>query len=185
MEWSEIYRRLSRDRNDPEAWRSLERAVRGWAQAALRQHGHDIIEDVVADTCATIAINFHRANGAATFRGFALGVFYNARRRARQTNSVLRQSLEGVDVPTPERDKGPDPDDLAALRTGLLALPERERKALMLRYFEEMSAAELGAELGVTEGNARRIVCNALARLRQHFEKHGRRGSRCEVVAVG
>jgi Sigma-70, region 4 len=58
----------------------------------------------------------------------------------------------------------------------------------MLRYFEEMSAAQIGIELGVSEVNARRIVCNALARLRQHFESmggetHGARWSRLARLA--
>lgn len=169
MGWSEIYLRLASDLNDPQAWTAAERIIRGWAYAALRHYGGNTVEDAVADTCATLAINFDRAHGPLTFGGFTLGIFYNARRRALRTAHAALVSLDCVELAT-ESDELDDVDELDALRAALRALPERESRALRLRYFTDASGAEIATELGVSEVNARRILCNALARLRRMLQ---------------
>lgn len=63
---------------------------------------------------------------------------------------------------------------LDAMVVGDLArdLPYRQRVALVLRYYEDRSFAEIGAVLGCSEGSARSIVHRALLDLR------GRTGGR-------
>jgi RNA polymerase sigma-70 factor (ECF subfamily) len=56
-----------------------------------------------------------------------------------------------------------DPDRLAAC---LAALSERERSVVVLSFFAEKQADEVGAELGISGGNVRVIRHRALARLR-------------------
>jgi RNA polymerase sigma-70 factor (ECF subfamily) len=56
-----------------------------------------------------------------------------------------------------------DPDRLAAC---LEALPERERSVVVMSFFADKPADEVGAELGLTGGNVRVIRHRALARLR-------------------
>jgi len=81
MEWSEIYLRLSADREDGEAWEALGRRVRAWAHAHLRGNTWHHLEDVVADTCSSVALAFDRARGETTFAGFVYGCYLNERRR--------------------------------------------------------------------------------------------------------
>jgi RNA polymerase sigma-70 factor (ECF subfamily) len=57
-----------------------------------------------------------------------------------------------------------DRDRLAAC---LEALSERERSVVVLSFFEDKSADEVGAELATSAGNARVIRHRALARLRK------------------
>jgi RNA polymerase sigma-70 factor (ECF subfamily) len=56
-----------------------------------------------------------------------------------------------------------DPERLAAC---LEALPERERSVVVMSFFAEKPADEVGAELGLTGGNVRVIRHRALGRLR-------------------
>ena len=56
-----------------------------------------------------------------------------------------------------------DPDRLAAC---LEALPERERSVVVMSFFADKPADEVGAELGLTGGNVRVIRHRALGRLR-------------------
>jgi RNA polymerase sigma-70 factor (ECF subfamily) len=56
-----------------------------------------------------------------------------------------------------------DPDRLAAC---LEALSERERSVVVMSFFAEKAADEVGAELGISGGNVRVIRHRALGRLR-------------------
>jgi RNA polymerase sigma-70 factor (ECF subfamily) len=56
-----------------------------------------------------------------------------------------------------------DPDRLAAC---LEALAERERSVVVMSFFADKAADEVGAELGLTGGNVRVIRHRALGRLR-------------------
>ncbi len=53
------------------------------------------------------------------------------------------------------------------VRAALEAMPEQDREVLVLRYLEELSARDVGAVLGVTEGAAKKRALRALTRLRQ------------------
>ena len=171
MEWEEIYRRLVADANDDLAWRALEQRVHHWARAALWSRGPQLVEWAVTDTCSAIAVNLRAARGPETFSGFAYGCFLNVRRCLLRDEAAAAktQTLEGVDLAAPQAHEGPDPEVVLRLRRALAALPVRERSAVTLRYFEELPSAAIGSALGVTSGNARRIVFNGLRRLRTHL----------------
>ena len=94
MDWPEIYSRLRADRNDAAAWGELEARVRRWARATLGEHGPDLVEDAVADTCTRVVLDLGAARGAETFAGFTKGKFLNARKAA---IAWLRQPIVRLD----------------------------------------------------------------------------------------
>lgn len=53
----------------------------------------------------------------------------------------------------------------ARLSDAIAHLPERQRQAVILRYFGNCSGAEIAARLGTTQGNARVILNRALKQL--------------------
>lgn len=59
------------------------------------------------------------------------------------------------------------------LETAMDGLSERDRNAVVLRYFENQSLAQVGAALGVNEDGARMRVNRALEKLRACFVKKG------------
>ena len=59
------------------------------------------------------------------------------------------------------------------LNQSLAALKEGERECVFLRYFQEMSFAETGAALGLTEEAARKRLTRALEKMRRFFGKEG------------
>jgi RNA polymerase sigma factor (sigma-70 family) len=164
-EWSDIYLRLRRDREDVAAWRAVADRVRVWARAQLGRRGWEVVEEAVAETCATMAVSLDRARGADTFRGFACCCFWTARRRVLLQLVRPHASLDGIDVAAPA-EGGLDRETLALLRRCLEALPPRERTAVRMRFLEEASSAAIAAALGVSEVNARQLVFRGLARLR-------------------
>jgi RNA polymerase sigma factor (sigma-70 family) len=169
MDWNEIYQRLMADSNDHLAWEAVERRVEVWARSGLWMHGRHLIDDAVVDTCASIALGIDQARGAETFAGFAYGHFLNARRRLLRAMTVGTVTLDGIDVAAPQAAEELDAETLVRLKGALELLPRRERTAVVLRYFEELSAIQIAAHLGVTSGNARRILFNGLRRLRRQL----------------
>src|SRR5690349_9160324 len=86
--------RLRADLNDRAAWDALEARVRVRARGRLRDLGEDGVEDVVADTCATVVMDLASAYGPETFRGFVLGKYLNAEKSALRLAKLQRASLD-------------------------------------------------------------------------------------------
>lgn len=63
-----------------------------------------------------------------------------------------------VDVDVPERQ---------AVRDAVRALPDRQRTALILRYYLDLPATEVAERMGTTHGAVRALTKRAVARLRE------------------
>jgi RNA polymerase sigma factor (sigma-70 family) len=183
MDWEQIYLRFASDTNDAQAWAALERRVRVWARAVFWQDSPNAIDDVVADTCAAVALGISRARGAETFAGFAYGHFLNARKRMLRSHPPGWVPLGAMDVAAPLEEDELDPDTVTQLHHALAALPQRECAAVTLRYFDELPSTRIAVELGVTDVNARRILCNGMRRLRATLgSRHARTESNPQLT---
>lgn len=86
------------------------------------------------------------------------------RRRAREETAMKLQAPAG----------DPDWDALApVLESALTELPEPDRDAVVLRFFEKATYARVGAVLGVREDAARMRVDRALDKLRDQLARRG------------
>ena len=70
--------------------------------------------------------------------------------------------------PTPELVELPDSDTGVALRRAVAGLPKRQRAALVLRYFSDLSIHEVADLMGSSEGNVKRLTHEAIASLRKN-----------------
>ena len=59
------------------------------------------------------------------------------------------------------------------LDEALAALGEKDRQAVLLRFFENKSLAEVGSRLGTGEDTARKRVTRALEKLHRYFSQRG------------
>jgi RNA polymerase sigma-70 factor, ECF subfamily len=87
-----------------------------------------------------------------------------------------RQARRGEPAPLDEGLAGGDPTPEEAviaratqadLRRGLLQLPLEQRSALILRYYHDLSYAEIARALAIPLGTVRSRIHNGLARLRR------------------
>jgi RNA polymerase sigma-B factor len=62
-------------------------------------------------------------------------------------------------------------DEREALRPLLAALPERERRVLYLRFFEERSQSQIASEIGVSQMHVSRILSRTLETLRDGLHR--------------
>ena len=66
----------------------------------------------------------------------------------------------------------PDPgmaliDDSDALRVHLRALPEREYRIVVMRFFESLTQSEIAARMGISQMHVSRLLSQSLHRLRE------------------
>jgi RNA polymerase sigma factor (sigma-70 family) len=64
----------------------------------------------------------------------------------------------------------PDVEDRDALRRALRRLPDRQRAALVLRFYEDLTHEQIAAALRCRPGTAASLVSRGLARLREDLE---------------
>ena len=83
-----------------------------------------------------------------------------ARRRAAERRASRRLATE-LQLPLP------DAAAAIAVREAVLALPPRQRAAIVARYFGQLSVAESAAALGCAEGTVRALTAQAVAALRR------------------
>jgi RNA polymerase sigma-70 factor (sigma-E family) len=67
-------------------------------------------------------------------------------------------------------DESPGVEDRDALRRALHRLPERQRAALVLRFYEDLTHEQIATTLRCRPGTAASLVSRGLARLRQDLE---------------
>ena len=125
--------------------------------------------DAVGDAFLELEENWDKVvtyeNPSAWVRRVALNRLSNQRRSlARRARALLRlQSQEGE---TPERARATD----LALKGELGRLPLKQRAAIVLFYFADLSVAEVAEAMGVTEGSVNQHLHRAREALRMRLE---------------
>jgi RNA polymerase sigma-70 factor (sigma-E family) len=120
----------------------------------------DEAQDLVQATFVKLYVHWNRIRVEtvdAYARRVLVNEFLGARRRSRETPvSAI------TDRPAPE----PSTVDRLVLDEALGALPPRQRAAVVLRYWEDLSVAETAELLGVSTGTVKSSVSRALIALR-------------------
>lgn len=84
-----------------------------------------------------------------------------------------RQTVVDVDAPSGPfaHERFPDPVDSwvdgADVRAALLRLPPRQRSVMVLRYYEDLSEAQIADALGIAPGTVKTLARGALINLRK------------------
>lgn len=100
------------------------------------------------------------------------------RRRREQTAAELGTTMKTPDEQPALRALVPLLDD------ALLSLREKDRTALLLRFYESQSLRDVGGALGVSEDAAQKRVASALEQVVQFFQRRGFRMA-TTAVAIG
>jgi RNA polymerase sigma factor (sigma-70 family) len=104
-------------------------------------------------------------------------------RRSEQRRLRYEREAQAMEDPAEDATAMVDWDRLRpVIDEAMIGLKEHDRTAVLLRFFENRSYAEIGAQLSVTENTARMRVDRALDALRSVLE---RRGISSAVAALG
>jgi RNA polymerase sigma factor (sigma-70 family) len=159
--------------------RSMEELLRhaGWARrlAAALAGGRDAGEDLLQDTFGAAAA--HPPADAGSLRAWLRRVMVNQRSKRRLADR--RRQAREAEVATREAgERASSPEDLLGrmevqrlLAEVVMAVPEPYRQTLLLRYYEERSAAEIARALDSPAGTIRWRLKQGLALVRAELER--------------
>ncbi|MDQ1695236.1 MAG: hypothetical protein QOJ03_589 [Frankiaceae bacterium] len=126
-------------------------------------------EDLLQTALAKTYLSWTRIRDREAIDGYVRRVMVNTRtswwRRARHLETTALDE-QPVALRHPGRDVFADADLHDALWSALHRLPRRQRAAVVLRYYEDMSEAQTAEVLGVSIGTVKSTVSRALAKLR-------------------
>ena len=188
---AELLRRYSRESEEEAFAELVQRYLALVYHAALRQVGGDApaAEDVTQKVFMLLARKAHALTEHATLAGwlhtttrFAASETMRAdrRRRAREQEAHLMQELS-----PPDTAAHTDWDRLRpVIDEALGELNERDREAVLLRFFANLPFAAVGARLNVSEDAARVRVDRALDKLHRLLARRGVTSTTAVLAAV-
>ncbi|GAA3812645.1 SigE family RNA polymerase sigma factor [Streptomyces coacervatus] len=125
-----------------------------------------VAEDVVQDAFTGLHAHWHR------LRDQEAAVHYLRRAVVNKARSVLRRrrTARGYVWPTATPEPGADQGALMAeehrrIRRALTGLPRRQREVLVLRYWSDLSEAQIAATLGISAGTVKSTASRGLKAL--------------------
>jgi RNA polymerase sigma-70 factor (sigma-E family) len=130
-------------------------------------------EDVVQDAFSGVFRAWDRLSDEDAVRGYLRTCVVNAARSVLRRRRTARAYVPPVEPPT----EGADTSTLLAeeYREALQALsllPERQREVIVMRYWSELSEAEVASALGISKGTVKSSTSRGLATLRRALPSH-------------
>lgn len=142
----------------------------------------DRAREAAQETAVRFLRDLHRFRGESQLRTWSIGIAINVAREMRRARAGEVALPDGEvlagSAPAGRGPAAPPPPDAAAeaserrdlLRSTLADLPERQREAVVLRFFEELSVEETAAAMGCAAGTVKATVHQALKALRQKLK---------------
>lgn len=128
-----------------------------------RESAQDLVQEAVAKYYVALGKGTVVNSPEAYLRRIVSSEFLNGRRRARLWASSLHRVAGPAAVDDSIASEVATREDA---RRALAALPARQRAALLLRYYEDLSYVEIAETLSCAETTARSLVRRGLKKLR-------------------
>lgn len=130
--------------------------------AALLVGSHSAAEDVVQEAFASISTRWSSIDNPGGYLRVTVVNECRAVMRRRQTEQRLDPPVWALPVDAPV--------ELVELRDALLAIPERQRVVIVLRYLLDLPDADIAESLGCSAATVRSIVHRGLRRMRKELQ---------------
>ena len=124
-------------------------------------------EDLLQVALAKTYLAWDRIREREALDGYVRRVMVNAQTSFWRRRRVDERPVEVLPEQAGGRDAATDLVLHDALWSALARLPRRQRAAVVLRYYEDLSEAETAEVLGVSVGTVKSTTSRALARLRE------------------
>jgi RNA polymerase sigma-70 factor (sigma-E family) len=145
-------------------WRSLVRL------AVLLVRDHGLAEEIVQDAFVAVHDRWHRLRDPGRGLAYLRQAVVNRARSALRHRAVVERHAASERAVTRTR-AGADDDALVterrtAVLAAMQALPDRQREVLALRYYADLSEAEIADALGISRGSVKSHASRGAAALR-------------------
>lgn len=120
----------------------------------------DLVQDALVKVFAKTRTGREIDALEAYVRRTIVTLYIDRYRRTRKFRQV--QHLVSTDQLAPT---GPDAAEVLDLYTALATLAPQERAAVVLRYFDDLTVADVAARMGLAEGSVKRYLSNAIHKL--------------------
>ena len=126
-----------------------------------------LAEDLAQDAFVRLTGRFAHLRNPDAFPAYLRRTVVNLVKNHYRGSKLERSHLESMGGdPQPSADQFADAVDAEALQQALLALPYRQRAAVVLRYFEDLSEQRVAELLGCRPGTVKSLVSRGLAAMR-------------------
>jgi RNA polymerase sigma-70 factor (sigma-E family) len=127
-----------------------------------------LAEDLAQEALLRACRNWDRVGGLESPGGWTHRVAVNLARSALRSRTTRRRVDARLAAASGERTIAHDPDraDVFAVRRAVRSLPERQRIALVLRYYADLSVSEVADVMGCPEGTVKTLTSRAISGLR-------------------
>lgn len=161
-----------------DAYAPLVRAV------ALHCGSRQLAEDVVQEALLRACVRWRTVRRLQSPFGWSFRVATNLaashyRRRSAEERAYKRSSSGHVASAGPD-----DVETHQLLHSALLALPVRQRQAVVLRYLVDLTPAETAEALGLSVGAVRTLTHRAMTRLREPAALHDLAPTNLEALSA-
>jgi RNA polymerase sigma-70 factor (sigma-E family) len=130
----------------------------------------DLAEDLVQDAFVRVAGRFRHLRAPEAFDAYLrrtiVNLFTSHLRRLRLERAELKRRA----AEARPRIEDPDPRIHDDLWSNVRTLPERQRAAIVLRFYEDLSERETAEILGCSTGAVNSLVAHAMVTLRERME---------------
>jgi len=149
----------------------------GWAMACCRRDAAEA-EEVLQIVYLKVLEGKARFNGTAAFKTWLFAVIRKTASDQRRKHVLRAMTMMRATELRTDADRAAHPDESAyrselqsMFRSALRRLPRRQREALELVFYHELSIQEVAAVMGVSLGSARTHYERGKKRLRQLLEE--------------
>ena len=148
----------------------------------MRGFGHpEDAEDLAMETLLRVFRHADHFRGRGSFKAWlyrlAINVAHDRRRRAGRRPEVTASSVEAKWAALEDERPDCQPEAMALrddfrgeVRAAVRELPEKERAALLLREYQQLSYAEIGTVLGTSVPAVKMLLLRARGRVRKRLE---------------
>jgi RNA polymerase sigma-70 factor, ECF subfamily len=138
---------------------------------------HPLAEDLVQETFLRVLRNIRQYHYPERFKPWLYAIATNlARDHYKRADTRHTDSINTDTLHLPDSDQ-PEPtflahDDAKQVIAALAALPDLQRETVILRYYQDLSLAEIAESLNIPVGTVKSRLSTGLQKLREHFEEN-------------
>jgi RNA polymerase sigma-70 factor (sigma-E family) len=142
-------------------------APAGFRLAYLLTGDRGLAEDLVQEAFLRFVGRLHHLRDPGAFDGYLRRTIVNLSTDVFRRRAVERSYLERRTAELREGRHDPDVAGYTSMRAALLSLPQRQRAAIVLRYYEDLHESEIADLLRCRPATVRSLVARGLDALRK------------------